>query len=108
MKLEDIIEGLNRFIESKRDTPTKGHIVLRKQVNQNSAFKAYKTFVLSIYYVDGRKSYLLEEIQYTDKVLSGQEDTVAKELAILLTEKVLNMVTSDYFNLIINGTYAHS
>ena len=108
MKLEDIIEGLNRFIESKRNTPTKGHIVLRKQINQNTTFKVYKTFILSIYYVDGRNPYLLEEIQYTDKVLSGQEYIVEKELSILLTEKILDIVTSDYFDSIIKGIYAHS
>lgn len=108
MKLENIIEGLNRFIESKRPTPIKGHIVLRKQINQNTTFKVYKTFILSIYYVDGRNPYLLEEIQYTDKVLSGQEYIVEKELSILLTEKILDIVTSDYFDSIIKGTYAHS
>ena len=108
MKLDNIIEGLNRFIAARRATPIKGHIVLRKQINQNTTFKVYKTFVLSIYYVDGRNPYLLEEIQYTDKVLSGQEYIVEKELSILLTEKILDIVTSDYFDSIIKGTYAHS
>ena len=108
MKLENIIQGSNRFIQARRATPIKGHIALRKQINQNTTFKVYKTFILSIYYVDGRKPYLLEEIQYTDKVLSGQEYIVEKELSILLTEKILDIVTSDYFDSIIKGTYAHS
>ena len=45
MRVEDIIEGLNRHIEHIRklnNIEFKSHLVLKKEVNVNPNFKAYK------------------------------------------------------------------
>ena len=49
MKLEYIIEGLNRHIEQERinkKIQTKGHLVLQKVININSTFKVFRKAVV--------------------------------------------------------------
>ena len=51
MRVEDIIEGLNRHIEYKRGllgVNTTGHLVLQKSINPHPTFKAYKEYNYSI------------------------------------------------------------
>lgn len=47
MKIEDVIESLNRHIEYRRslkNITAKGHLVLQKIVIPNPTFKAYKEY----------------------------------------------------------------
>ena len=51
---EDIIEALNRNIESRRrenKINTVGHLVLLRTIKMNSTFKAYKTYEAIVYFV---------------------------------------------------------
>ena len=51
---EDIIEALNRNIESKRREDkinAVGHLVLLRTIKINPTFKAYKTYEAIIYFV---------------------------------------------------------
>lgn len=108
MKIEDIIEGLNRHIDSQRSalgiTET-GHIVLHKEVLSNSSFKIYKTFKYNLWFIKNKKSYKVLTLSETIKVPTGQEEQVEKELSISLSTLIFNWIGSDSYTAIIKGEY---
>ena len=60
MKSEDIIEGLNKHIETHRkDKGIKatGHLVLQKEIMPHSSFKAYKIYEYTLWFTKKGKSY---------------------------------------------------
>lgn len=108
MRVEDIVEGMNRHIESKRkelNINTKGHIVLLRNININSSFKAYKEYVATLWFVKGTSKQRVITVSNTAKVLDGQEEMINREVNIKLIESLLNLAQSDLYNLLINGDY---
>ena len=60
MKAEDIIEGLNLHIETKREDrgiKTTGHLILQKEIMPHSSFKAYKIYKYTLWFATRGKSY---------------------------------------------------
>ena len=56
MKVEDVVEGLNRYVEDCRqllNIKNKSFFVMRKNMQVNSSFKAYKSINETLYLVDG-------------------------------------------------------
>ena len=109
MTAENIIEGLNNYIENIRNCQTvqsSGHIVLRREIQINSTFKAYKTYKYTLYFINNSKAYTICTIEKTAKVLEGQEDKMNKDMGILLVQQLLDIANSDYFKQVIEGTYA--
>ena len=108
MKSEDIIEGLNRHIETKRrDKGIKatGHLVLQKEIMPHSSFKAYKIYEYTLWFTKKGKSYKVIVLQHTAKVLDGQEESMNREMNIMFSELLFNWIRSDYYMDVINGTY---
>ena len=108
MKAEDIIEGLNRFIEDKRDAlkiKTTGHLVLQKTVKPHQTFKAYKEYEFVIWFVKGGKKYRVITVKETAKVLDGQEETVLREINIRLSRLIFNWIGSIFHEQVIKGEY---
>ena len=108
MKSEDIIEGLNRHIETKRkdeDIKATGHLVLQKEIIPHSSFKAYKIYEYTLWFTQKGKSYKVIMLQHTAKVLDGQEENMNREMNIMFSELLFNWIRSDYYMDIINGTY---
>lgn len=108
MKTEDIIDGLNKSIESIRkesNISTNGFFVLHKEILSHPTFKAYKTYKANIWYVINKKKYNVISVEITDKVLDGQEENMNRRLDIELTNKLFSLLYNK-FNEIIQGTYA--
>ena len=108
MKSEDIIEGLNRHIETKRKDKgirATGHLVLQKEIMPHSSFKAYKIYKYTLWFTDKGKSYKVIVLQHTAKVLDGQEENMNREMNIMFSELLFNWIGSDYYSDVINGTY---
>ena len=108
MKAEDIIEGLNRSIEDKRDAlkiKTTGHLVLQKTVKPHQTFKAYKEYEFVIWFVKGGKKYRVITVRETAKVLDGQEENMNREMNIRLSDMIFNWIGSDFYEQVINGEY---
>lgn len=106
MKAEDIVEGLNRHIENKRtelDIDTSGHLILQKNVEQHSVFKAYKVYKYTLWYIKNRKKFQLLSTQITDKVLNGQEESIIKKIDIEFSFSIFNWIGSSLYNKVING-----
>lgn len=108
MKSEDIIEGLNRSIEDKRDAlkiKTTGHFVLQKSVKPHQTFKAYKEYEFVIWFVKSGKKYRVITVKETAKVLDGQEETIMREMNVKLSRMIFNWIGSNFYEQVIKGEY---
>ena len=108
MKSEDIIEGLNKHIETRRKKEginTSGHLILHKDIEPHSSFKAYKTYRYTLWFVKNKKSYRVLILQHIDKVLDNQEENMIRKMNIMFSELLFNWIRSDYYIDVINGTY---
>lgn len=108
MKAEDIIEGLNKHIEIRRDErgiENIGHIVLQREIIPHSSFKVYKTYKYTLWFTKRGKSYEVMRIQHTAKVPDGQEESILREMNIMLSTMIFNWIGSDFYEQVINGEY---
>ena len=108
MKAEDIIEGLNRSIEDKRNAlkiKTTGHLVLQRTVKPHQTFKAYKEYEFVIWFVKGGKKYRIITVKETAKVIDGQEETMIRRMNVELSRLIFNWIDSDFYEQVINGEY---
>lgn len=108
MKAEDIIEGLNKHIETRREErgiKTTGHLVLQKEIMPHSSFKAYKVFKYTLWFTNKGKSYRLITIQHTARVLDGQEEMLLREMDIMLSINIFNWIGSNFYEAVIKGEY---
>lgn len=109
--MNNIVEGLNRFIEIerfKRNIITDGHLVLHKTVETNSLAKAYKNYIVSVWFVKGADKYKVVTVKYSMRAVGNIEDEIDKILSIELSKALFSLVTSDIMGGIINGDYTDS
>lgn len=83
MELEDVIESLNRCIESRRcnnmDCLTAtGYFVLHKSITPSTIFKAYKTIEYTLWIVDKCGEYRFFTKQLTTKFSIGLDEHIIK------------------------------
>lgn len=108
MKAEDIIEGLNKHIETRRGErriENVGHMVLQKEIMPHSSFKVYKTYKYTLWFTKRGKSYEVMKIQHTAKVPDGQEENMLREMNIMLSTSIFNWIGSDFYEAVIKGEY---
>lgn len=110
MRVEDIIEGLNKHIEYKREllgVSTTGHLVLQKSSNPHPTFKAYKEYNYSVWFIKRGKKYRVITVNIVDKVLEGKEETMIRRMNIELCTNIFNLIGSEIYNQIVNGEYGY-
>lgn len=108
MKAEDIIEGLNKHIEtrrSERGIENVGHMVLQKEIIPNTSFKVYKTYKYTLWFTKRCESYKVIIAQHTAKVPDGQEENMLREMNIRLSTLIFNWIGSYSYEAVINGEY---
>ena len=108
MKAEDIIEGLNRSIEDKRDVlkiKTTGHLVLQRTVRPHQTFKAYKEYESLIWFVKGGKKYIVITLKETAKVLDGQEESMMRRMNVELSRMIFNWMGSNFYEQVVKGEF---
>ena len=108
MNGEDIIQILNRNIESRRKQDkieATGHLVLLRNITINQSFKAYKTYEATVYFVSKRKKYKVLGCSLTAKVLEGQEERMREDIDTHLLDNIFNFIQTEYYNQIIRGEY---
>ena len=108
MKAEDIIEGLNRYIETvrkERCISAKGHIVLHREILPHPSFKVYKTYKYTLWFSSGKKCYNIATLQQTSKVPDNLEESMLREMNIHLSTMIFTWIRSEKFNKVINGEY---
>lgn len=110
MRVEDIIEGLNKHIEYKREllgVSTTGHLVLQKSSNPHPTFKAYKEYNYSVWFIKKGKKYRVITVNIVDKVLEGKEEAMIRRMNIELCTNIFNLIGSEIYNQIVNGEYGY-
>lgn len=108
MKAEDIIEGLNKHIEtrrSERGIENVGHMVLQKEIIPHSSFKAYKIYRYTLWFTKRCKSYKVMTAQHIAKGPGGQEENILREMNIMLSTLIFNWIGSDFYEAVIKGEY---
>ena len=108
MQIEDLIEAFNLTISQYRKSnniDSKSHIVLQKNIEQNSTFRAYKTYVRTLWYINGRNKYIILKVSHTDKVLDGQEEKIIKAVDMQLAIALFEFMSTEYYDQIIKGEY---
>ena len=108
MKAEDIIEGLNRHIETKRQLlsiVTTGHLVLQRSMKPHQTFKAYKEYEYVLWFIKGNKKHRVIILKHTAKVLDGQEESLLRELNVKLSELIFNWIGSSSYEDVVKGEY---
>lgn len=108
MKIEDLIEGLNKHIEdirSIRNITSIGHLVLQKVIEPHSVFKAYKTYKNILWFIKGKERYKVLGINHTDKVLKEQEEFIKQHIDIELCHLIFNWIGSSLYEEVIKGEY---
>ena len=104
MKAEDIIEGLNKHIETRRNErgiENVGHMVLQKEIMPLSSFKVYKIYK----FTKRGRSYRVITVQHTAKVPEGQEENMLREMNIMLSTLIFDWIGSDFYEAVIKGEY---
>lgn len=108
MKIEDIIEELNRYIENKRadeHISVNGHLVLQRTVFPNSTFKAYKSYEIILWFVKDKKKYKVLSLKHTAKVVDGREEGVNKIMDKQFCYLIIDWLNSDSYNEVLMGTF---
>lgn len=108
MQIEDLIEAFNLTIRQYRKSnniDSKSHIVLQKNIEQNNTFKAYKTYVRTLWYVNGRNKYIILKVSHTDKVIDGQEEKIIKAVDMQLAIALFEFIDTEYYDQIRRGEY---
>lgn len=83
MVIEDIIESLNKYVESRRYNDEKcaraiGHFVLHKSITPAPTFKIYKVLEYTLWVVVGEEKYRFFIKKFTTKVPTGLKEEVIK------------------------------
>ena len=108
MKAEDIIEGLNKHIEirrGERGIENVGHIVLQREIIPHSSFKVYKIYKYTLWFTKRGKYYEVMKIQHTAKVPDGQEESMLREMNIILSTSIFKWIGSGFYEAAIKGEY---
>lgn len=108
MQIEDLIEAFNLTISQYRKSnniDNKSHIVLQKNIEQNNTFKAYKTYVRTLWYVNGKNKYVILKVSHTDKVLDGQEEKIIRAVDMQLAIALFEFMDTEYYDQVRKGEY---
>lgn len=108
MRVEDVIEGLNRHIEYIRKVNNidfKSHLVLKKVVNTNPTFKAYKEYIYTVWNVSKEGKHEVCNCILFERVIAGQEEAFNRKMAIGLCESLFAWRGTEDFNKVVKGEY---
>lgn len=108
MKAEDLVEALNLHISQTRkrnNIDAKGHLILQRNTQENSTFKAYKTYLYTLWFVVNRKKYKVFTVSLTNKVLDGQEEGMIKDMNNRLCISLFELLDTEYFKQILKDEY---
>lgn len=108
MRVEDVVEGLNRHIEHVRkvnNLEVKSHLVLKKVISVNPNFKAYKEYIYTVWNVSKEGKHKVAHCVLLERVIAGQEETIDRKMAIGLCESLFAWRGTEDFNKVIKGEY---
>ena len=107
MKIEDITNTLNKYLEDKRiqeKLNIKGHFVVKRNIETMKP-PIYKKFIIELYYITPVQDQIeIFTIKLTDKCPSGSEEVYWIKLSNEYLLKVFNLIRSETFNKLMYGS----
>ena len=110
MKIEEVVECLNKFIEKERferKINDNSKLILLKTITPNPSFKVYKSFSYSLWYVKDKNKYNVFEINMSSRVVTGQEESVTKLVDKQVLYSIYELLRQSKFEEIIKGEYGN-
>lgn len=107
MNTRNIIEGLNKHIENRREArhlDAKGHIVLQEGVIPNESFKVFNYHKIVLWFVQGKKSYVILSYSIPYKV-TDDINKVRNVIYDSLCESLFNWIGSESYEKVVKGKY---
>lgn len=108
MKIEDVVESLNQYIEKIRrnkEINSKSFLVLKRHIEPSEHFKAYKVAIVEIFVVNGPANYRLTTHSYQGRLVSSQEEDVLLDLERQVVKSLFELVNTDIFDKVVKGEY---
>ena len=109
MRIEDAVNALNQYISEvrkKRDLNVNSFLVVRRWVSQaKTGFKAYKTAHVEINLVGTERPQRVITVNYTGRIVSTEEEIVVKHIEVTALTKIYEIIQTDIFNQLVEGTY---
>ena len=108
MRIEDMVEGLNKHIEAervKRNIITDGHLVFQLSITQHPTIKAYKEYKAVVWFTKDRKNYKVAQVSQVAKVVDEQDKYIMRVINIDMSKTLFSLVSKSAFQEIIKGEF---
>ena len=106
MRIEDMVEGLNKHIEVervRRNIITHGHLVFQLSITQHPTIKAYKEYKAVVWFTKDKKNYKVAQVSQVAKVVDEQDKYIMRVINIDMSKALFSLVSKDVFQKIIEG-----
>lgn len=107
MNLEDIINQLNTYIRNirvSRKIDNNGILILQKQCIPHTTIKAYKDYIITLWYVDNGTKQIINSVSYKDKIMDSNIAEKTKEFSIKFLDVLFILLSDGTLNKIIDGS----
>lgn len=108
MRIEDVVEGLNKHIEDirvQRKIITDGHLVFQLTIAPHETIKAYKKYEAIVWFVKDGNKYRVATVKQVAKVIEGEDKFIMRVIYIELSRALFSLVNKEEFQQIIVGDY---
>jgi hypothetical protein len=108
MRIEDMVEGLNKHIEAirvQRKIITDGHLVFQLTIAPHETIKAYKKYEAIVWFVKGKNKYKVTTVKQVAKVVEGEDKYIMRVINIDLSKTLFSIINTKMFQEIIEGIY---
>lgn len=107
MNLEDIINQLNTYIGNiriSRKIDNNGMLILQRQCIPHTTIKAYKDYIITLWYVDNGTKQIVTSVSYKDKIIDSNKEEKIKEFSIKFLDMLFILLSDNTLNKIIDGS----
>ena len=108
MRIEEMIEGLNRHIEeirADRGIKTNSHLVFQLSISPHDTIKAYKKYEAVVWFVKNKLKYRVATVCQVGKVVDGEDKYIMRVINIDMSKILFSLVNKNAFQQIIEGDY---
>lgn len=108
MRLEEMVEGLNKHIEeirAQRKIITDGHLVFQLTIAPHETIKAYKKYEAIVWFVKCGNKYRVATVKQVAKVIEGDDKCIMRVIDIDMSKMLFSLVNKKEFQQIIMGEY---
>ena len=108
MRIEEMVEGLNRYIEEERinrGIDLYNHLVFQLSISSHDTIKAYKKYEAVVWFVKSGLKYRVATVNQVAKVVDGEDKHIMRAISIDMSKMLFSLINKKAFQQIIEGTY---